>query len=282
MMLLVANAASARLSVCDEAGWKITFEDDFEGTSLDPASWVAVDNVTHGNTEKQLYLRDNVHVVNGSLVLRTRKQEAWHKGRPYNYTSGWVESKGLRFQAHGRFEVRAKLPSAASGHDGDWPILWPAHWLMPEPSRSVPPNVCWPVGGEIDIMEAFHPRGHRSDPDWTSVYLTYHWAKECNVDEWDRKSGKWPPLDDNTTRISWGEWHSFAVEWSQQEIVWMIDGTPRYRRVAGQPSSLFIPQDPFYMILNTAVQHWADAPRDRGLPADHLIDRVRFCQRRGV
>lgn len=51
------------------------------------------------------------------------------------------------FQRYGRFEVHAALP--ARNETG----TWPAHWLMPNPSTASPPNVCWPVGGEIDIME---------------------------------------------------------------------------------------------------------------------------------
>ena len=25
--------------------------------------------------------------------------------------------------------------------------------MMPQPNLTVPPNLCWPAGGEIDIME---------------------------------------------------------------------------------------------------------------------------------
>ena len=52
----------------------------------------------------------------------------------------------------------------------------------------------------------------------------------------------------------------------------------RHVRVAGEPASLFIPSDPFYMILNTALNHWANASLDAGLPVEHVIDRVRWCQ----
>jgi len=35
--------------------------------------------------------------------------------------------------------VHAKLPAGKG--------MWPAHWMMPND------NSCWPVEGEIDIME---------------------------------------------------------------------------------------------------------------------------------
>ena len=59
------------------------------------------------------------------------------------YTSGWVDT-AKKFNATVRdvpvkFEIRAQLP----GGQG----IWPAHWLMPDW------GICWPMGGEIDILE---------------------------------------------------------------------------------------------------------------------------------
>ena len=279
----LATVASAAASVCDEPGWVTTFQDDFDGHVLNASNWVAVDNVTHGPTEKQLYLADEVLVRDGALVLRTRKRHAWHKGVRYNFTSGWVESKSRRFQAYGRFEVTAKLPSSAAGRAGKWPTAWPAHWLMPEPSTSVPPNICWPVGGEIDIMEGFRSRIRGAGPtsDLSSVLLSYHWATECGKDLWKSKNMIWPPLEDNTTAIDWTrDVHRFAIDWSPEALTWLVDGIPRYRRTSNDPMpGFFIPSEPFYMILNTALNPWADADLDSGFPLEHIIDQVRWCRK---
>ena len=169
------------VSLChDQAGWAITFEDLFEDPiGLNASNWHVAHNMTHGPTEKELYVAGGVEVRNGSLVLTTRKQHALGpQGQTYNFTSGWVESSGLRWQKRGRFEVRAKLPSPAVGREGMWPTAWPAHWLMPEPSQTSPPNICWPVGGEIDIMEGFRPRpgGDENRSLHASVLQTYHWV----------------------------------------------------------------------------------------------------------
>lgn len=79
---------------------------------------------------------------------------------------------------------------------------WPAHWLMPNPSTASPPNVCWPVGGEIDIMEvcwslhwqavrhaccAFtQPVGllashcqYTANPLINPIYGSYRWGTKC-------------------------------------------------------------------------------------------------------
>lgn len=284
LLVGLADAKKSVASVCDAPGWEITFQDDFSGDRLNASSWAAVNNLTHGTTEKQLYLSDDVLVRDGTLVIRTRKRHAWHGGRRYNFTSGWVESKSRRYQAYGRFEVTAKLPSPAAGRAGKWPTAWPAHWLMPEPSTSIPPNVCWPMGGEIDIMEGFRSREKGSGPtnNLSSVLLSYHWATECGKDLWQSKNMIWPRMEDHTTAVDWtSAFHRFAIDWSPKALTWLVDGTPRYTRTRDDPMpGFFIPSNPMYMILNTALTPWADAALDSGLPLEHVIDQVRWCQPR--
>eukprot|EP00656_Telonema_subtile_P018225 TRINITY_DN19825_c0_g1_i2.p1 TRINITY_DN19825_c0_g1~~TRINITY_DN19825_c0_g1_i2.p1 ORF type:complete len:163 (-),score=34.25 TRINITY_DN19825_c0_g1_i2:67-555(-) len=137
--------------------------------------------------------------------------------------------------------------------------------IRDRPATSHPPNVCWPVGGEIDIMEAYRPAGARravSDTE-EDVLMTYHWAEECNKDLF---------VDGAQGRIglngsSWSdEWHTFGVDWSTDRIDWYVDGKLQHSVSAGTPASLFVPQDPFYMILNTALEPWSDAGLDEGFP----------------
>ena len=63
------------------------------------ANWVAYNNVTHGPTEKQLYLAKNVRVENGNLVIQTIK-DAVHDsdGILYNFSSGWVRQSVVNTQ----------------------------------------------------------------------------------------------------------------------------------------------------------------------------------------
>jgi beta-glucanase (GH16 family) len=274
--LLAAIAATTatiatNVSMCDDNDWHITFHEEFTGTQLNSSNWIALDNKTHGTTEKELYLANNVRVENGTLILTTKEQKAIHSAtqQRYNFTSGWVESKHKRSQKYGRFEVRAKLPSPDVGMPGQWPSAWPAHWLMPDDS-----SICWPVGGEIDIMEAYRP----TPSGQGSVLMTYHWASTCNQDQWDRKFGKFPNTS-NETVIDWfHEYHTFGVEWKTDTIEWYIDGVIKYVRTKDQPKGLFIPDTPFYMILNTAMEPWSNDDMMRGLPSEHIIDWVKWCQ----
>lgn len=288
LLSLISSATAAdnsNSSICHGVeGWEVTFEDEFLGNTLNASSWIVRHNMTHGPAERQLYVADAVSVSGtGQLNILTRKQSArGPRGRQYNFTSGWLDSQGLRFQKQGRFEIRAKLPSPAAGRAGKWPTAWPAHWLMPASS------VCWPVGGEIDIMEGFRPaRAPSSATTFTAdlaydVLFTYHWADTCGHDLFTGGTqGRFPPRNDTVDVIDWvGTWHTFSVDWAETRIDWYVDGVRRYTVQRGVPASLFLPPSAMFMILNTALEPWADAKADSGLPLVHTIDRVTWCRRR--
>jgi beta-glucanase (GH16 family) len=143
-------------------------------------------------------------------------------------------------------------------------------------------TICWPTGGEIDIMEGYRPTPGGGD----SVLMTYHWAEKCGVDEWDKKYGTYPNIPTWTSSssppvlVDWSnEFHTFSVEWKKDSIEWYVDGVSRYVRSKGKPENLFIPDVPFYMILNTAMVPWSNATADVGLPLEHIIDSVTWCER---
>ena len=291
----VSVSTATNVSLCSTSEWNVTFHDGFDGDLLNPLSWTALNNYTHGRTEKELYLSKNTRVSNGTLILTTKKEMAVSlSGVKYNFTSGWVESKKKKSQAYGMFEVRAKLPSPSAGQVNKWPVAWPAHWLMPDDD-----SICWPTGGEIDIMEGYRPTTVKGGD---SVLMTYHWAKKCGVDEWDKKFGTYPNIPSLSNRmtmsqkssssstttssssfapaVDWSnEFHTFSVEWKENVIEWYVDGISRYVRTKDQPKGLFIPTVPFYMILNTAMTPWSNATVDVGLPLEHVIDSVTWCER---
>jgi beta-glucanase (GH16 family) len=170
--------------------WRLTFSDDFD--TLNTSKWNVASGGTHGANELELYTADDVSVTaDGMLSIRTHWNptdcvpsngsakvpgpsdgHAWClEGRPapagggpgpagtqrYNFTSGWLDTEQLFAQRFGRFAVRAKLPNVQATN------IWPAHWLVPDQSTpSCKAGVsrcacCWPVGGEIDIMESCTP-----------------------------------------------------------------------------------------------------------------------------
>ncbi|KAF8911326.1 concanavalin A-like lectin/glucanase domain-containing protein [Mucidula mucida] len=115
--------------------------------------------------------------------------------------SARLTTKGKHTIKYGKVEVRAKLPR------GDW--LWPAIWMLPQ-DDSVYGQ--WPMGGEIDIMEA---RGN--GPDYGAQGYNFV-----------RASLNYGPMASLITKI-YGWWqvkrggynegfHTYTLEWSKD---WM-------------------------------------------------------------
>jgi beta-glucanase (GH16 family) len=242
LLLLSPSAVAASVSTVapTDGFWRLTFSDEFE--ILNASSWNVAGGGTHGANELQLYTGDEVSVQDGKLSIRTRWNpmdcvpangsaktpgpsdgHAWCLDRQpapagggagpagtqrFNFTSGWMDTEQKFAQRFGRFSVRAKLPNVQATN------IWPAHWLVPDQSSAdCKAGVsrcacCWPVGGEIDIMEscAFTMRSRASQPfrgrlrkadlplrsiDGNStpgkdtkgnVFGTYHWANQSGKD----------------------------------------------------------------------------------------------------
>jgi beta-glucanase (GH16 family) len=98
-----------------------------------------------GSCRSAMCTADNAYLENGTLVLRSQRQEA----QGLNYTTGAVNTrhKSTWTASPGAFRlcVSAKLPGGGGGQSGRG--IWPAHWLMPDD------DTCDPDEGEIDIME---------------------------------------------------------------------------------------------------------------------------------
>ena len=131
--LLPPNSTNA--SLCDAAGWRLTFADEFaSGSVLDNSTWgldMGWDTLSSLRTAKQL--PENVYLEDGALVLRSMREQAppYTSGIPvlqygnrttFNYTSGAVTTLGRRaFGGKGtttRVCVRAKLPGGGGRGKG--------------------------------------------------------------------------------------------------------------------------------------------------------------------
>lgn len=215
-------------------GWTLTWQDEFDKPTIDPHKWNITIREQSYNSELQYYVPEDVYIQDGCLRLRSQKREYQSK----HYTSGHVTS--IFAQTYGRFEVRARLPKTQG--------IWPAHWMLPA-------SGVWPP--EIDIMELL---GHNPK----TVYMTNHWVNNQGQHE-NTHDGNFTGPDFSA------DFHTFAVEWDAEKIIWYVDGVRRYVSVSG------IPHDPFYIILNTAVGgDWPGNPDDTTVfPQYHDIDYVR-------
>jgi beta-glucanase (GH16 family) len=252
-------AVSLGLALPCLAAWAPVYFDHFSSPTLDPTLWTVRDNMTHGDLEWQLYLKDEVYVENGAMVIRTRARNASYGSKPYRFTSGWVDTRGSARgeNTYGMFSARIQLPLELSG-------VWPAFWLVDDN------NHCWPRGGEIDILEAVGTTTN------DAVFGTYHWGSSCGADGWskDHRKGIFPrPAREPFS----AGFHNFTSYWNATHITWEVDGQPYVSRVAGQPAGLFVPSWPLYTIFNTALSFWGSEPQPPptvGYPVFMRVDWV--------
>ena len=236
----VAGAAEK----ADRPGWKLTFQDEFDGTALNLKNWSPTDPWgRERNRELQAYVTNAFEVHDGVLRVQADRGQAFYAGKQRSYTSGMMTTYGKFSQEYGRFEIRCRVPAGKG--------LWPAFWLLPDP-------LGWPP--EIDVLEIL---GHEP----SKVYMTHHFRDEQR--KHGSHGGSWAGPD-----FSAG-FHEFAVEWSPQAIVWFVDGVERYR------SENSIPHGKMYMLVNLAVGgDWPGAPDEKTrFPSAFEVDYVRVYQR---
>ena len=282
-------AAESAPTTSTSGSWVLTFEDDFLGTALNESNWTPSNYssvVSEYDGHNALYTADRVSVGGGVLTLTTVWEPQTFNGVHYNMTSGWVDSAGKRNQTRGRFEASMRMPSSnATG-------TWPAWWLLPE-------QRCWPVSGEIDIVEYYTGEGHNqhSRPDNPpQMSSSYHYGYSCGADLYSYPadttwwpSGNWTP---NYPVIDFtADFHVFGVEINDTSIRWYVDNaTNTIMTITAPPlcvsepgfewgKTMYMPWEPLYGILETAVNK-ADANLDWWLAnnATTLVDWVRFWQ----
>ena len=242
-------------------GWELVWSDEFDGDTINPANWAfELGGWGWGNGEAQYYTDrpENARVENGLLVIEARQE----KYEDSYYTSARLVTQGLQEFQYGRIEARIKVPPGAG--------LWPAFWMLGSDFSRNPDNPIesnWPQAGEIDIMEYVG-----REPDL--VMGTAHgpgYSGAGGLTRWNRQ--EFPIAD---------EFHTFAIEWQENEITWFFDGEPYFTltpEVTGDREWVFNKE--YFLLLNMAVggQLAGTIGLDTAFPANAYVDYVRVYQR---
>lgn len=231
-------------------GWTLRWHDEFDGDQIDRANWTYdIGGHGWGNGEMQYYTDRpvNARVENGNLVIEAHQEK-------YNgsyYTSARLKSEGLQEFQYGRLEARLKVPEGKG--------FWPAFWML----GSNFSRVGWPDCGEIDIMEYIG-----KEPDL--IMGTLHgpgYSGALGISQWNRQ----------TYNIA-DDFHTFAIEWDENQITWFYDGEP-YHTVTREDvgSRPWVFDQPFFFILNLAVGGTLGGmvSPQTVFPAQYLVDYVR-------
>ncbi|MCA2213403.1 family 16 glycosylhydrolase [Jidongwangia harbinensis] len=249
--------AASRGDTAEAAIGPVTWQDEFNapaGTPLDQNKWkFDIGGGGWGNNERQYYTNSTSNVVHdgsGHLAITARRDNPanyqCHYGR-CEYTSGRILTADKFAQRYGRFEARLKIPRGQG--------IWPAFWMLGGGN--------WPTDGEIDIMEnvGYEPN---------TVHGTVHGPGYSGGEGIGGGRTIGEPLSNN--------FHTYAVEWSPNLIVWYLDGAEFYRITpANLGGDRWVFDHPFFMILNVAVGgNWPGYPdATTTFPQTMLVDYVR-------
>ena len=231
--------------------YALKFTDEFNGSSVDTVTtWTS--GMIWGNQiwgEDMTFYPEALTESNGNLVITatTRTPDVYDSK---SHSSGAIGSFGpgqFSFK-YGYVETRTKVPAGAG--------LWPAVFLLPMNSTS---------HDEIDIMEFLgrEPRvnhmvlhvdvpGGQIEQDWVGPDMTM-------------------------------AYHTHAVEWTPDHVIWYVDGIERFRT----PPNSLITHEVMYLVALMAIGspnpdtnvNWAGPPGvNTVFPSNYYVDYIRVYQ----
>jgi beta-glucanase (GH16 family) len=236
LAVLAASDVAFAQNSCD---WTEVWRDDFN--TLDTQAWSSeVNGDGGGNNELQFYTDrpENLYVENGVLNIKAIREN--YQGK--TWTSARLRSKNGKDFTYGKIEARMKLPSDSG--------TWPAFWMLPtELQRD---SHGWPQSGEIDIMETLNT----SEDILGTLHFGSYWPYNGN-------SG-WPnpdnliPAENGRSKT---DFHTYAVEWYEDHMVWSVDGVAKISASRADLDGVdpvrsnwdSFTNRPFHILLNLAV-----------------------------
>lgn len=195
------NAPDPSQIVCPLPGYTLVWNDEFDQGAVLGNDWThEVQGPGWVNNELQTYvngLADGKRVTelaDGNLNIHC------FKGSDGKIYSGRVYAKVNTGWKYGYFEARINLPSGKG--------TWPAFWMMPVGNDwSTNP---WPMCGEIDIMEEV---GVVPNEVSSSIH-----TQDYNHTKNTQKTHAM------TIEKAEGEFHVYALEWTEDAITTYVDG----------------------------------------------------------
>lgn len=203
--------------------WKLTFQDEFNGTSLNTSKWATGwfgSGITGpiNSSEQECYDPGQVSVSGGTLNITVVKSSCTAGGKTYPYRSGLISSNpssgapnqpspGFQ-QVYGFFQARIYLPGSGGAIDN-----WPAWWTDGQ---------SWPQDGEMDVLEGLGGQA------------CYHFHSPAGGPG-GCVSGKFTG------------WHTYGADWKPGSVTYYYDGKAVGTITTGITSA------PMYLILNDAV-----------------------------
>lgn len=277
------NAAGA------EETWILTFNDEFNGQTLDLEKWKPVEGVPrdpYQNSARVWYSPENVEVSNGHLKLNIKNDtlidepfSVWITDRmvplkaTVYFTSAEIEAKEATH--FGMYEMRVRIPKSRGFNS--------AFWLYGAPTG---PN------NEIDIFEYWDVKGPLS--------LAYSARRTCRWHNMTAHYNGGMTIEGYLGEDISEGFHTFTCVWDECRIEWWVDGDLKrtlykYEGMRGNNADCgsylekkkgkkvketAFPREPMKIIANVAVKKDPGGPDQLNLfPLAMEIDYIRYYQK---
>lgn len=259
------NSDTDPMQTTSDDGYRLVFEDNFDGDALDRSKWRNEIGYIRNN-EPQYYSdrTENVEVSDGSLKIKCFREDfVADDGTTAQYTSGSINTRYLNSWTYGKFEMRAKLPYTTCD------ACWPAFWTLGDNISSVN----WPACGEIDILEWYGVGPHK-------YYTNIQWSDSITGEYNARHQDKWGGNGFYATMDDFGaDWHTYGMIWDEEKIQFTFDGEVFDEFSIAQDGMDALHQ-PQFILLNLALtQEGGRTELDNGDILTYEIDYVRVYQK---
>ncbi len=231
---------TAETTVEPEKEPELLFEDDFDGTEIDPKRWTrSKEQLRQGAS----WWDDDYIKLDGEghLVISAAYED---DGLVH---AGAVSTRNNFYGRLGYYEASIKFPKAYG--------TWGAFWIYAgDPTMGNPK-----FGIEIDVVESIH-----NEEDKCSHALHWQYSPEKK-----RESGSLP------ANIYDGEYHTFGCLRSEDGYFFYIDGKLTW---SVKPEQVAVSKMSGHLILSVEAATWAGAKTQKSkdeLPADMVVDWVR-------
>ncbi len=217
-------------------GMRLVFNESFTGQNLNADVWNT--QYRWGSTnppELEEYSPQALSIQNGGLQITASKSN----NPEHPYTSGMIASYDRFYFQYGYVEIRAKMPKGQG--------VWPALWMLAQDPK---------YADEIDIIEVL---GNQPDKGYASIHYKNadgtrgHFSADVNGPDFSQ------------------DFHTFAIQWDYDKVVWYVDGQEVAR------TTDHVPHEPMYLLANLAVGGvWPGYPnKDTVFPASFDISYIR-------
>jgi beta-glucanase (GH16 family) len=248
-----------------DGDWTKTFEDNFDGNSVDLKKWNIYMGGTYHIGKYNHFSKDNVIVRDGTATLRIEKKRGHHDDDPNaeinDLATGYLDTFGKWTQRYGYFEVKLKLSRI--------PNMFPAFWLMPDRgiawNGKVQRDSTRDGGMEFDIMETqsiWGPWRHDWGMHWDG-YFQYH-----------KSNGSFTQY---VTPDSEG-FITVGMLWEPGKVTEFDNG-----KETGSWENPRVGNQEEYMIIDNVTGGWENEALDESqLPGDLVVKYVRCWQRKDL